>query len=104
LVVKEVEDPETARLVIVLDLGPGGVAAERAAGRAAWYAFEALGRGYDVVLGTAEGARLVVGRVRSGSEINRRLAAAAPPGRPKVKVEGGAGGMVLVTYRGDSWH
>jgi uncharacterized protein (DUF58 family) len=104
LVVKEVEDAGAPRLILVLNLGNGGMAAERAAGRAAWWALEALRREYELVLATAEGTRLVIEPARSWTDVNRRLAAAAPPGEPKVKLEGPVAGVLLVTPEGDSWH
>jgi uncharacterized protein (DUF58 family) len=127
LVVKEVEDTATARLVMVFDLGGGGMAGERAAGRAAWYGSEAVRRGYSVTLATAERGKIVTGPVRSRSELNWRLAAAALPGHPQVpSLRSGtqpalrsgtqpalrsgtqtgttSDPVLVVTDRGDSWH
>ena len=72
--VKEVEDPAAPRLVVALDLAGGGLAGELAAGRAAWYAYEALGRGYDVVLATVEPGGAVTARVGPPTDVNQRLA------------------------------
>ena len=103
LVVKEVEEPGAPRLVVVLDLGGGAAAGEAAAGRAAWYAYEALRRGYEVVLATAEPGGPVTGPLGPASDVNQRLARAArgtgqpPPLRP------GRAAVVTVTPEGDSW-
>lgn len=111
LVVKEVEDIDAPYLLIAVDLGAGGAAGERAAGRAAWYAEEAVRRGYTVVLATAElarqgdrtGSRPVTAPVTSSSDVTRRLAAAAAPGKPAIPPETEAGAVLLVTDRGDTW-
>ena len=100
LVVKEVEEPAAPRLVVALDLGAGGLAGELAAGRAAWYAYEALGRGYEVVLATAEAAGAVTARVGPPTDVNERLARAVR-GAPRIS-EGGQA-VVMVTPQGDSW-
>ena len=120
LVVKEVEEPGAPRLVVALDLGGGGAAGEAAAGRAAWYAYEALRRGYEVVLATAEpggpvsgpggrsdhqsrGSRPVTGRMGPPTDVNQRLARAV---RGKPRLPAGAptpGAVVTVTPEGDSW-
>ena len=103
LVVKEVEEPGAPRLVVVLDLGGGAAAGEQAAARAAWYAYEALGRGYEVMLATAEPNGAVTGRVGPPSDVNQRLARAVrgkprpPTGGPKREA------VVTVTPQGDSW-
>jgi len=116
LVVKEVEDTGAPRLYLALDLGAGGAAGERAAGRAAWYALEGVRRGYQVVLATTErgagplgtppGAppdrRVVTGPVTSPSDVIRRLAPAAP-GTPELPDDLPAGGVLLVSDKGDSW-
>ena len=100
LVVKEVEEPGAPRLVVVLDLGGGAAAGEAAAARAAWYAYEAQRRGYEVVLATAEAAGPVTGRVGPWTDVNQRLARAAR-GKPQVPAERLA--VVMVTPDGDSW-
>jgi uncharacterized protein (DUF58 family) len=103
LVVKEVEEPAAPRLVVALDLGGGGVAGEAAAGRAAWYAYEALRRGYDVVLATAEPGGAVTARVGPPTDVNQRLARAGR-GAPRLPAGGpGRGAVVLVTAEGDTW-
>ncbi len=99
LVVKEVEEPGAPHLVVALDLGGGAVAGEEAAARAAWYAYEALRRGYEVVMATVEAAGPVTGRVGPPAEVNQRLARAVR-GRPQV-LAGAA--VVSVTPEGDSW-
>ena len=107
LMVKEVEDTDSPRLVIALDLGTGGPAAEAAAGRASWYADEAIRRGYRVVLATVERAGTALQRVTapvgSPSDVIRRLAAAAFPGRPELPAPQAGEGVLLVTPQGDSW-
>jgi hypothetical protein len=55
-----------------------------------------------VVLATAERDRLVTAPVRSFSEVNRRLAAAALPGHPTIPIDA-TEPVLLVTDRGDSW-
>jgi uncharacterized protein (DUF58 family) len=110
LVVKEVEDTGTPRLVVALDLGAGGPAGERAAGRAAWYAVEGLRRGYRVTLVTAEGggANTVTDVATSPSDVTRRLAAATrgTPTLPDPSARRPGGSdtrLLLVSDRGDSW-
>ena len=100
LVVKEVEEPAAPRLVVALDLGAGGLVGELAAARAAWYAYEALGRGYEVVLATAEASGAVTARVGPPTDVNERLAR-ADRGAPRVPE--GRKAVVLVTPQGDSW-
>jgi uncharacterized protein (DUF58 family) len=111
LVVKEVEDIDAPRILLALDLGAGGAAGERAAGRAAWYADEGLRRGYTVVLATAELARdgdrtrsrPVTAPVTSASDVTRRLAAAAAPGKPAIPATTEVGTVLVVTDKGDTW-
>jgi uncharacterized protein (DUF58 family) len=103
IVVKEVEEPAAPRLVVGLDMGGGGVAGEAAAGRAAWYAYEALRRGYEVVLATAEADGPVTGRIGPPTDVNKRLARAAR-GAPRLPASGpGRSSVVMVTALGDSW-
>jgi uncharacterized protein (DUF58 family) len=103
LVVKEVEEPAAPRLIVALDMGTGGVAGEAAAGRAAWYSYEALRRGYEVVLATAEPAGAVTGRVGPPTDVNQRLARAAR-GAPHLPASGpGRSAVVMVTAQGDTW-
>jgi len=103
LVVKEVEEPGAPRLVVALDLGGGAAAGEAAAARAAWYAYEALRRGYEVVLATAESAGSVTGRVGPPTDVNQRLARAAR-GKPRLPAGSPArAAVVTVTPEGDSW-
>lgn len=103
LVVKEVEEPGAPLLVVALDLGGGAAAGELAAARAAWYAYEALRRGYEVVLATAEPAGPVTGRVGPPTDVNQRLARAAR-GTPRLPADGRARtAVVTVTPEGDSW-
>jgi uncharacterized protein (DUF58 family) len=105
LVVKEVEEPGAPRLVVALDLGGGGEAGERAAARAAWYAYEGLRRGYEVVMATAEPVGPVVAPVGPPTEVNHRLARAAR-GRLNVPTPARTGGplaVVTVSPQGDSW-
>ncbi len=103
LVVKEVEEPGAPRLVVALDLGGGAAAGELAAARAAWYAYEALRRGYEVVLATAEPSGPVVGRMGPPTDVNQRLARAVR-GKPRLPAAGaGRAAVVVVTPEGDSW-
>ena len=103
LVVKEVEEPGAPRLVVVLDLGGGAAAGEAAAARAAWYAYEALRRGYEVVLATAEPGGPVTGRIGPPTDVNQRLARAVR-GRPAVPAARPAtAAVVTITPEGDSW-
>jgi uncharacterized protein (DUF58 family) len=103
LVVKEVEEPGAPRLVVALDLGGGAAAGEAAAARAAWYAYEALRRGYEVVLATAEPAGPVTGRLGPATDVNQRLARAVR-GKPRLPAAGPArAAVVTVTPEGDSW-
>ncbi|MGI8808462.1 MAG: DUF58 domain-containing protein [Acidimicrobiales bacterium] len=103
LVVKEVEEPGAPRLVVALDLGGGAAAGEAAAARAAWYAYEGLRRGYEVVLATAEPAGPVTGRMGPPTDVNQRLARAVR-GKPRVPAGGPTrAAVVSVTPAGDSW-
>lgn len=103
IVVKEVEEPAAPRLVVALDMGGGGVAGEAAAGRAAWYAYEALRRGYEVVLATAEPGGPSTRRVGPPTDVNQRLARAGR-GTPVLPAGGpGRSAVVTVTAQGDSW-
>jgi uncharacterized protein (DUF58 family) len=103
LVVKEVEEPGAPRLVVALDLGGGAAAGEAAAARAAWYAYEALRRGYEVVLATAEPDGPVTGRVGPPTDVNQRLARAAR-GKPRLPAGAAArAAVVSVTPEGDAW-
>jgi uncharacterized protein (DUF58 family) len=93
VMVKELEKAEVPTLVIVVDLRPGGDAAEVAASRAAGVAEAALSRGVRVSMLTAERGRAAAGEVASALEVGRRLAravAAAPPDGPIP-----AGGVVV---------
>ncbi|MGH9156113.1 MAG: DUF58 domain-containing protein [Acidimicrobiales bacterium] len=105
LVVKQVEEPTAPRLDLVLDLGPGGEAGERAASRAAWYTAEARRRGYLVVLSTAESSGPVCGPVTSASATNRRLAAAAvgAPAAPSAPHGRPVSAVLRVSPGGDRW-
>lgn len=78
LVVKEVEEPVTPVLTLVLDLGTGDPAGERAAARAAWYLNEGLRRGSEVNLVSRESTGPRRDPVRSPDEVIRRLAAVVP--------------------------
>lgn len=104
LVVKEVEEPAAPRLVVALDLGGGGAAGEAAAGRAAWYAYEALRRGYEVVMATAEPGGPVTGRVGPPTDVNQRLARTVR-GAPRLPAAGAGvrAAVVTVTPLGDAW-
>lgn len=103
LVVKETEDPQAPVLHLVLDLGAGGEAGEAAAGRCAWYAGEALRRGYQVTLTTVEDGHPLTDATPSMLLVNRRLARAGPgaPVRPRGVARGVR--VLLVGPEGDSW-
>jgi uncharacterized protein (DUF58 family) len=81
LVVKELDDPASRRLVIVVDLGGDHDKAEAAASRAAGLAVRALREGLSVVLATAEHGSGRVAAVKTRLDVSRRLAraVAAPP-------------------------
>lgn len=102
LVVKEAEEPRAPVLHLVVDLGAGGEAAERAAGRAAWWAGEARRRGCQVVLTTMERSETVTAPVASPVAVNRRLARAdtGHPSRPAVAKPAR---LLVVSAEGDSW-
>jgi uncharacterized protein (DUF58 family) len=85
LVVKELDDPASRRLAIVVDLRGPADAAEAAASRAAGLANRALREGLVVVMATAEdgGGRVTAAKTRL--DVSRRLAravASAPPDGP----------------------
>ena len=85
LVVKELDDPASRRLAIVVDLRGDADAAEAAASRAAGLADRALREGLAVVMATAEldGGRLAA--VKTRADVSRRLARAVaepPPDGP----------------------
>ena len=103
LIVKETEEPQAPALHLVLDMGAGGEAGEAAAGRAAWYAGEALRRGYRLTLTTVEDAHPLTDGAPSMLIVNRRLARAGvgPSPRP-AEVERGLR-VLMVTDEGDSW-
>jgi uncharacterized protein (DUF58 family) len=81
LAVKELDDPASRRLAVVVDLRGDPDAAEAAASRAAGLATRALREGLAVVMATAEddGGRLAA--VKTRLDVSRRLAraVAAPP-------------------------
>jgi uncharacterized protein (DUF58 family) len=101
LVVKELDEPGAPRLLIVVDLRPGGGPGEAAASRAAGYAREALRAGFLLTLSTCEAQGAVVGRADSPRLVGRRLAAAviAPTGPPIP--DGWDKDSVLVVGAGD---
>ena len=103
LVVKEIEEPGAPRLVVSLDLGGGGAAGETAAARAAWYAYEAMRRGYEVVLATAEATGPVTARMGPPTDVNQQLARAVR-GTPRLPPASAArAAVVSVTTQGDTW-
>jgi len=100
LVVKELDDPASRRLAIVVDLRGDADAAEAAASRAAGLAVRALGEGLAVTMATAESDEGRVAAVKTRLDVSRRLAwavASAPPEGPfpagveivRVTTEGG---------------
>jgi len=103
LVVKEVALPSAPALTILVDLGVGDEAGERAVRRAGWYTREALRRGYRVMLATHDRTGRVIDAVASVSEINRRLAVVTPgsPGPPPPTSAGRA--VLSVRDTGDRW-
>jgi uncharacterized protein (DUF58 family) len=85
LVVKELDDPASRRLAIVVDLRGAADAAEAAAARAAGLANRALREGLAVVMATAEDGRGRVAAAKTRLDVSRRLAraiAAPPPDGP----------------------
>jgi len=103
LVMKETEEPQAPVLHLVLDLATGGAQGEAAAGRAAWYAGEALRRGYQVTLTTMEDGHPLTDATPSMLQVNRRLARAGEGAPPRP--EGVARGVrvLVVSGVGDSW-
>jgi uncharacterized protein (DUF58 family) len=100
VVVKELEHASRPRLLIAVDLGRGGPAAEDAAGRAAWLAQDAIGRGFAVTLATCEADGPVTAAVALPIDASRRLAR-AQPGAPQVPE--GATPVLVVSADGDAW-
>jgi uncharacterized protein (DUF58 family) len=85
LVVKELDDPASRRLVIVVDLRGEDDAAEDAASRAAGLAVRALREGLAVTMATAEVGETRTAAVKTRLDVSRRLArtvAGAPPEGP----------------------
>ena len=103
LVVKETDDPQAPLLHLVLDMGAGGDAGEAAAGRAAWYAAEALRRGYQLTLTTVEDEYPLTDAALSTVQVNRRLARASLG--PSPRLDGGPREalVLVVTDQGDRW-
>lgn len=103
LIVKETEESQAPVLHLVLDLGAGGEAGEAAAGRSAWYAIEALGRGYQVILTTVEDGHPLTDGADSVLRVSRRLAQAGPgaPPRPRAATRGVR--VLVVSDGGDEW-
>jgi len=87
VMVKELESPVAPAVVISVDLGRGGEAAEHAASRAAAIALSSLQLGLPVFLLTAEAAGPRSGPVTSAVEVGRRLARAVP-GTPAAPAGG----------------
>lgn len=102
LVVKEADEPQAPALHLVVDLGGGGREGEDAAGRAAWWARQALLRGHPLVMTTLEEGRTVDAAVTTPLAVNRRLARAGA-GHPAVPRVRPPARMLLVTTEGDSW-
>ena len=85
LMVKELEDPDSVHVAVIVDLRGDPVAAEDAASRAAGTVAAALRAGLPVTLLTAEAGGPVVAPVASTLDAGRRLAravAAPPPDGP----------------------
>ena len=102
LVVKEADEPQAPMLHLVVDLGGGGQDGEDAAGRAAWWARQALLRGHALAMTTVEEGRTVVAPTPTPLAVNRRLARAGW-GRPVVPLVPAPARVLLVTAEGDSW-
>lgn len=103
LVVKETEEPQAPVLHLVVDLGEGGAAGEAAAGRCAWYADEALRRGYQVTLTTVEDDLPLTDATPSMLQVNRRLARAGPGAPPAPRGLARGVRVLVVAPEGDSW-
>lgn len=103
LMVMEVEEPVAPRLLIVVNLLGSYRAAEQAAGRAAWYALEALRRDYDVRMATLEVAGPVIGAVSSSHDVNRRLATAVMGPPRLVGSREAVTATVDLSDEGDAW-
>ena len=78
LVVKELEDPEVARLTLVVDLSGDADEADEVAARALGVCTSAIDRGVPVRMLTVEPTGLVAAPVRSRLDASRRLARAVP--------------------------
>lgn len=103
LVVKETEEPQAPVLHLVLDMGDGGETAEAAAGRCAWYAGEALRRGYQVTLTTVEDGHPLTDATPSMLLVNRRLARAGQGSPPRPRGMASGVRILVVGAGGDSW-
>jgi uncharacterized protein (DUF58 family) len=90
VMVKELEEPELARLAVSVDLRGGPAEAEVTASRAAGLAIAALTRGVPVWLLTTERGGPIVSEVASPVEVGRRLARAVPGPPPDGPVPRGA--------------
>jgi uncharacterized protein (DUF58 family) len=103
LMVMEVEEPVAPRLLIVVNLLGSRHAAEQAAGRAAWYAREAIRRDYDVRMATLEVGGPAIGAVLSEHDVNRRLATAVGGPPRLVGNSEGVSALVDVSDESDAW-
>lgn len=103
LVVKETEEPQAPVLHLVLDMGEGGEPGEAAAGRTAWYAGEALRRGYQVTITTMEDGHPLTDATPSMLQVNRRLARTGPGTPPHPKGLARDVRVLVVSAEGDSW-
>jgi hypothetical protein len=101
--VMDVDEPVAPRLLVMLNLGAPGPAAELATGRASWYAREALRREYEVSLATLEAAGPVMGLVTSAGDVNRRLATAVVGPLMQTAPGEETTARVVVSDQGDSW-
>jgi len=97
LVVKELDDPASRRLAIVVDLRGDAVAAEHAASRAAGLAVRALRHGMAVTMATAEPGEGRVAAVKTRLDVSRRLARAVDLPPPEDHFPEGA--VVRITAR-----
>jgi uncharacterized protein (DUF58 family) len=95
LMVRELEAPGRAPLIIVVDLGGPSDEAELTAGRAAGLALAALRAGVPVTLGTGEADGPVLAPVVDAVAVGRRLARAVA-GPPPVPAPGTAATVVRV--------
>ena len=89
IMVREMEDPTSPRLVVVVDLRGRPERVEPAASYAAGVAEAALGQGCEVHLLTAEATGPASGPVTNPRDVSRRLARAVAGAPPEVSAQAG---------------